>query len=194
MQNLLAVNATRVRNALQWLKAHNPLYQDMVINEECLQQLEETPVLPFNIEHVRSSAANETATSRYDSTPVPDHSSQQPDESIPFQNIVITDIECHASSNELRAAALRHVQKKGGGYIQIPHDHDAENEFRKDGFLFPLMYPTLFPYGLRGPSSVAATSDLAPPSRLEPSQVESFDDFTATSKSSASRLEPTRVT
>jgi hypothetical protein len=64
----LAVNATRVRNALQWLKAHNPLYQDMVINEECLQQLEENPVLPFNIEHVRSSTANETATSRYDST------------------------------------------------------------------------------------------------------------------------------
>ncbi|KAJ7847669.1 hypothetical protein B0H13DRAFT_1557877, partial [Mycena leptocephala] len=28
----LAVNATRVRNTLQWLKAHNPLYQDMVIN------------------------------------------------------------------------------------------------------------------------------------------------------------------
>jgi hypothetical protein len=89
--------------------------------------------------------------------PVPDHSSQQPDESIPFQNIVITDIECHASSNELRAPALHHVQKKGGGYIQIPHDHDAENEFRKDGFLFPLMYPTLFPYGLGGPSDSKRT-------------------------------------
>ncbi|KAJ7870397.1 hypothetical protein B0H13DRAFT_1896207 [Mycena leptocephala] len=58
----LAVNATRVHNALQWLKAHNPLYQDMVINEECLQQLEETPVLPFNIEHISKTAISSLAS------------------------------------------------------------------------------------------------------------------------------------
>lgn len=51
----LAVNATRVRSALLWLKRHNPLYRDIKINEECLQQLEENPVLPFNIEHVRET-------------------------------------------------------------------------------------------------------------------------------------------
>ncbi|KAJ7732240.1 hypothetical protein DFH07DRAFT_682269, partial [Mycena maculata] len=146
----LAVNATRVRNALQWLKRHNPLYKDITINEDCLQQLEENPILPFNIEHVKSSTANEAATSRYDSSPVPP--SSKPDDSIPFQNIVIADVDCHASSNELRAAALRHVQKKGGGYIQISHDREPENEFRQDGLLFPLMYPTLFPYGTGGPN------------------------------------------
>ncbi|KAJ7653749.1 hypothetical protein B0H17DRAFT_957348 [Mycena rosella] len=32
----LAVNAARVRHALQWLKQHNPLYRDITINEECL--------------------------------------------------------------------------------------------------------------------------------------------------------------
>ncbi|KAJ7865848.1 hypothetical protein B0H13DRAFT_1636891, partial [Mycena leptocephala] len=37
----LAVNATRVRSALLWLKQHNPLYRDIKINKECLQQLEE---------------------------------------------------------------------------------------------------------------------------------------------------------
>ncbi|KAJ7931878.1 hypothetical protein B0H13DRAFT_1459951, partial [Mycena leptocephala] len=42
----LAVNATRVRNALEWLKKHNPLYRDIKINEDCLRQLEENPVLP----------------------------------------------------------------------------------------------------------------------------------------------------
>jgi hypothetical protein len=133
------------------LKTHNPLYKDIKINEECLQQLEENPVPPFNVELVRNSSASEAATSRYDSTQVPDPSTN-PDGSIPFQNLVIADIECHASSNELRAAALRHVKKKGGAYLDIPHDRSPENEFRMDGRLFPLIYPTLFPYGIGGPN------------------------------------------
>ncbi|KAJ7646901.1 hypothetical protein FB45DRAFT_674628, partial [Roridomyces roridus] len=156
----LAVNATRVRKALRWLKEHNPLYQDIQINEECLQQLEVDPVLPIPIEHIQPSVANEAVTSRYDSSPMPD-SSTQPDGSIPFENIVITDVDCHASANELRAAAVRHVEKKGGGYLQIPHDHSLENEFRKDGRLFPLMYPQLFPYGIGGPNDSRRTQPIS---------------------------------
>lgn len=75
---------------------------------------------------------NAAATSRYDSSPEPDLSTKPRDEAIPLQSIVITDVDCHASSNELRAAALRHVKKGGGGYIQIPHDREPENEFRRD--------------------------------------------------------------
>ncbi|KAJ7688748.1 hypothetical protein B0H17DRAFT_1160264 [Mycena rosella] len=104
----LAVNATRVRNTLRCLKQHNPLYRDILINEECLQHLEENPIL----------------------------------------------IICPASSNKLRAAALRYVQKREGGYVQVPHDHEPENEFRQDSLLFPLIYPTLFPYGIGGPNDL----------------------------------------
>jgi hypothetical protein len=96
------------------LNKHNPLYQDIKINEEYLQQFEENPVLPFNIEQVRATSANSAATSRYDSSPEPDPSAKPRDEAVPFQSIVITDVDCHASSNELRAAALRHVKKAGG--------------------------------------------------------------------------------
>ncbi|KAJ7670908.1 hypothetical protein DFH06DRAFT_898288, partial [Mycena polygramma] len=152
----LAVNATRVRNALVWLKRHNPLYRNISINEDCLRQLEENPVLPFNIEHLQATSANGAATASYDPTQAPDPSTK-PDDSIPFQNIVITDVDCHASSNELRAAALRHVKKRGGGYIQIPHDHEPENEFRTDSLLFPMIYPTLFPYGIGGPTDTKRT-------------------------------------
>ncbi|KAJ7936270.1 hypothetical protein B0H13DRAFT_1547406, partial [Mycena leptocephala] len=42
----LAVNANRVRVALEWLKAHNPLYKDIILNEPCLRELEANPVLP----------------------------------------------------------------------------------------------------------------------------------------------------
>ncbi|KAF7314095.1 ATP-dependent DNA helicase [Mycena chlorophos] len=147
----LAVNAGRVRRALDWLKAHNPLYRRVQINEERLRYLEENPVLPFNIEHIQPNTANEATTSRYDSMDSFDPGTNTTGE-IPFENIVIADVECHASANELRAAALRHVKKNGGGYLQLPHDRDAENDFRSDGLLFPLIYPTLFPYGIGGPN------------------------------------------
>jgi hypothetical protein len=71
---------------------------------------------------------------------------------IPFQNIVITDVDGHAPSHELRAAAVRHVKRKGGGYIQVPHDPEPVNEFFNPE-LFPRIYPTLFPYGIGGPEN-----------------------------------------
>jgi hypothetical protein len=67
---------------------------------------------------------------------------------IPFQNVVITDVDGHTPSNELCAAALRHV-KRGGGYVKIPHDPTPVNEFFNPT-LFPLIYPTLFLYGIGG--------------------------------------------
>jgi hypothetical protein len=114
----LAVNAQRVQRALQWLKIHYPLYKDVSLNEECLQQLEVNPVLPFPIEHIHPSPASEAAAARYGATPTQlDPLNSAPPTSaaasIPLQNVVITDVDCHASSNELRAAALRHVKQKG---------------------------------------------------------------------------------
>jgi hypothetical protein len=62
---------------------------------------------------------------------------------------VISDVDGHASLNELCAAAFRHIQKKKGGYLKLPHDSTPENEF-VNLKLFPKMYPTLFPFGLGG--------------------------------------------
>jgi hypothetical protein len=60
---------------------------------------------------------------------------------LPFENVVITDIDGQAPPNELRAATLRHI-KRGGGYIQIPHEPKPVNEFFNPE-LFPLIYPTV---------------------------------------------------
>ncbi|KAJ7790954.1 hypothetical protein B0H14DRAFT_2236473, partial [Mycena olivaceomarginata] len=62
----LTVDAQRVRTVLEWLKQHNPLYKNISLNEECLQELENNPILPFPIEHIRPNAANEASTARYD--------------------------------------------------------------------------------------------------------------------------------
>jgi hypothetical protein len=131
------------------------------MTEKCLRQLEGIPALPFSIEHIQPSAANEAPTSRYDPTPAPSGDSTNQADEIPFQNVVITDVDGHASYNELRAAAFRHVNEKGGGYIQVPHDHVAENEFRKDSLLFPMIYPTLFHYGMGGPEDARCSAPVS---------------------------------
>lgn len=66
-----------------------------------------------------------------------------------FQNIMVSDVDVHAPSNELWAGALRHVKQQGGGYIQITHGTAPVNEFANPD-LFLMIYPTLFPYSLGG--------------------------------------------
>ncbi|KAG1875632.1 hypothetical protein DFJ58DRAFT_757181 [Suillus subalutaceus] len=39
-----------------------------------------------------------------------------------FGSVVVTDVDGNVSANELRAAAIRHIKNKGGGYVQLPHD------------------------------------------------------------------------
>ncbi|KAK0460499.1 uncharacterized protein EV420DRAFT_1267729 [Desarmillaria tabescens] len=149
----LAVNGRRVRRALQWLKKHNPLYKDVILNEDMLTYLDTEPALPFSVQHIPVSEQAETLTSRYegpiDSTRrgVPKNG-PAPDDT-PFERVVITDVDVSTLSNKLRAAALTHVKSKGGGYIEITHDPTPVNEFNNPD-LFLMMYPTLFPYGIGG--------------------------------------------
>lgn len=63
--------------------------------------------------------------------------------------MVITDVDGTAPANELQAAAVHHVKKKGGGYIKINHDPTPVNEFFNPE-MFPMIYPTLLPYGIGG--------------------------------------------
>jgi len=151
----LCVRREKVRNALNWLKNNNPLYIDIEINNDLLNSLDDNHILPYYIEHIVPSNQMETLVSRYDENASAnfDTESVTPEldvnmNDIPFQNVIITDVDGHAPPHELRAAALRHV-KQGGGYIQIPHDPTPVNEFCNPS-LFPMIYPTLFPYGVGG--------------------------------------------
>ena len=144
----LAVRANKVRAALIWLKQNNTLYRNISLNETVLQSLPSDGVLPFHIEHVPSMASQESLTSTYDNLR---ESSNVPNESdhISFEKIMIADVEGHVTSSDLRIAALKHVQKKPGGFLTIPHGSQPEVEFGNPT-LFPKMYPTLFPYGVGG--------------------------------------------
>ncbi|KAF5341970.1 hypothetical protein D9611_001217 [Ephemerocybe angulata] len=145
----LLVRKEKVQNALVWLKAHNPLYRNIKIDHHLLGQLDPVHLLPFNIQHILPSTESDTATSRYDAAEVEGQEVATPPPDIPFQNVVVTDVDARAPIHELRAAAIRHFKRRGGGYVQIPHDAEPVNEFF-DPDLLPMIYPTLFPYGIGG--------------------------------------------
>ncbi|KAJ7645050.1 hypothetical protein DFH06DRAFT_897293, partial [Mycena polygramma] len=151
----LIVRKERVQKALAWLKIHNHLYKDVAINNAVLDELPAETILPVHIEHIVPDAAMESTVSDYvptvDISTAPDLSEilRPPSSDIPFSSVVVADVDPHASSNILKSAALKHLKQAGSNYIEIPHDPGPMNEF-KNPDLFPLMYPTLFPYGLGG--------------------------------------------
>jgi hypothetical protein len=161
---LLTVRADRIRSALVWLKAHNPLYKKIELNEAVIEEIREMPELPFHVQHVLPSDAQDVLQSRYDenagmttvsnnvnvsSSPPRIEEDHESEQEVPFEKVVITDVHGHASPNELLAAAFRHVKKKGGSYIEIGHGSQPVNEFNNTT-LFPMIYPTLYPFGLGG--------------------------------------------
>ncbi|KAI0059118.1 hypothetical protein BV25DRAFT_1809591, partial [Artomyces pyxidatus] len=147
----LGVRREKVRAALEWLKAHNRFYKDIIVNHDLLNTLPERHILPVHIEHILPDLAGDTLTSRYDATQKLDDDAAiaARARAEAFQSVVITDVDGHAPMNELRAGAVRHVKQKGGAYVQVPHAPDPANEFFNPD-LFPMIYPTLFPYGIGG--------------------------------------------
>ena len=159
----LVVRREVVRENLIWLKAHNPLYRDIVINEERLQELPADGLLSYKIEHIQPTDDAYELGSRYDTNPSPEAtgtaSASDETSSIQFSNVVITDIEANASPKDLKAAALRHY-KRGGSFLAVPHEPIPVNEFFNPTML-PMMYPTLFPYGIGGVEDKRRTNTIS---------------------------------
>jgi len=155
----LIARREKVQAALVWLQKHNRLYKDITINLDVLNSMEEKMLMPFHIDHVLPNDAHDSLMSKYDGSeavqlddnvlPSNDQSARADELQSNFERVVVTDVDGNASANELRAAAVRHIKNKGGGYIQVPHNPEPVNEFF-DPDLFPMIYPTLFPYGLGG--------------------------------------------
>ncbi|KAJ7922636.1 hypothetical protein B0H13DRAFT_1865650 [Mycena leptocephala] len=169
----LIVHKEKVMNALDWLATHNHLYKDVVIDRTVFYGHGETVNIPFHIEHILPSDGIEATTSSYSGIPRPltepvlTQTAATSDESsyahirniradseprptdIPFESVVVTDVKGHESSSVLRKAATRHLEKLGGNYLELRHDPQPVNEFNNPD-LFPLISPTLFPYGIGG--------------------------------------------
>ncbi|KAJ7681093.1 hypothetical protein B0H17DRAFT_901493, partial [Mycena rosella] len=158
----MIVRKEKVMAALAWLKSHNPLYKDIEINPRVFDGQPEETIFPFHIQHDIPSNGIDASTSSY----IPDGNSAPPADTssspvlsdilnpptaapIPFESVMVANVEGHTSSNELRKAAIDHMKLPGSNYVGIPHNHNPVNEF-KHPTLFPMIYPILYPYGLGG--------------------------------------------
>ena len=147
----LIVRRERVRTALLWLKKHNPLYRDVIVDEQTLKDLPENDVLPVHIQMVDDNTATDVLTSTYDQLQCATLDNVQSDTSqnTIFDSITVTGIDGNATVNQMRVAAMHHMKSKKAGFIQIPHDEKPVKEFYSPDLL-PMTYPTLFPYGIGG--------------------------------------------
>lgn len=149
----LVVRREKVRKALLWLRQNNDLYRDIKFNEDVLQSLPVEDILPVEVHVEQPNAANEAQGGRYDSGVNASCECEKtctcrPSEAV-LQSLVITDLDnINVSSSQMKAAALKHL-KSGKGFLEVQHEPDPVNEY-EDELLFPLLYPTLFPYGTGG--------------------------------------------
>lgn len=149
----LCVRREKVREALIWLKQHNPLYKDVVVDNGRINDLPEYDMVPIEPYCIDPSDGQDTLSSRYDvgqrgPVDISHESDGSTVHSPVIDSLIVTDVDGNAPSKELKAAAMRHF-RRGGSHFDIPHDEIAANEFFNP-VLFPKVYPTLFPYGIGG--------------------------------------------
>ena len=148
----LVVRADRVRRALQWLKINNPLYASITINHEVLNAIEKEGGLPYHVEYADDGKVAAAPTSTHDpnlrSSVVLGCDEEATPGDIPFENLVVSDLDNTSTPQDLRAAALRHLMS-GKGFFMYGHSAVLESEYH-NSTLFPSLYPTLFPYGTGG--------------------------------------------
>lgn len=144
----LVVRAERVRSALHWLKAHNHLYRDIIIDHCLLDSIASDDGLDYPVEHIDSSLFETDTTSGYSRLDDRDNVSRDDDGNVIFRNLMVSDLEGSPSSSEMRLAALRHLQA-GRPFVQLGHVSTPEPDYNNP-FLFPSMFPTLYPLGVGG--------------------------------------------
>lgn len=151
----LVVCREKVQTALCWLIANNPHYRNVRLDSAALDAYPENDIVPIHIEMMNPvREVEDSLTGSYDPTVSSDNALPLADgytcNKIAYQNVVISGVDASASSNKLCAAAFRHVSASVRGcFVQVSHAPQTANEFFNPS-LFPMLYPTLFPYGLGG--------------------------------------------
>ncbi|KAF8310444.1 hypothetical protein F5887DRAFT_910819 [Amanita rubescens] len=149
----LVVRANVVRTALKWLIENNPLYATISLNHEVLDRIEREGGLPYDIQYAADHDTSSETVSGYSPQNIDDtirdaNMNMGSPREIPFENVVITDLDQSATPREMREAALKHLQS-GKKFFMYGHAANPETEYRNPN-LFPSLYPTLYPYGVGG--------------------------------------------
>ncbi|KAI9574034.1 hypothetical protein HD554DRAFT_2319721 [Boletus coccyginus] len=144
----LIIRKEKVYAVLMWLWVHNPFYKDIQINRCALQLLEDEDVLPVHVEVVPMSNSRDSLTAwNYEADTRELAEEITPEEGAGvsinvFKTVVVANVDLNVPSHVLHAtAAMEHI---------VPHGASPVRDINNLAF-FPLIYPTLFPYGLGAP-------------------------------------------
>lgn len=109
----LIVRCERVRNALLWLKANNPLYLDVNVNLGILNALADEQLLPVHVEVVSETRSAELLSSRYDCSndarQTLSSELSQPNRKVAFDSVAVSDLDQNSSLKDQKIAALCHL-------------------------------------------------------------------------------------
>ena len=158
----LSVRRERIKRALIWLRDNNDLYKDIKINYEALNSLPDEFVPPVNVDVQEENELESFLSSSYDPIQqvVPPKAPQNLDKDI-YSSVIVSDVDGkEVSSIEMASTALQHL-KAGGKFVQMPHGVIPSNDYQ-DYNLFPLLYPTLYPYGKGGFNSPDRIQKVSP--------------------------------
>lgn len=130
------------------------MYASIEINHAVLDTIEQAGGLPYHIEYTSDEQVSSEVMASHNPIDAScrfacaESLDEAPADPIPFENLVISDLDDASTPQELRSAALRHLQS-GKGFFMYGHSPTPESEYHNPN-LFPSLYPTLYPYGVGG--------------------------------------------
>lgn len=149
----LVVRRRHIHVAAHFLAARNPLFRGILVNQAIIDGLPEHDVVDVEVTHVQSSDGIEQVVSDYSKPEgvdyVPPSLNTSATSEPVFDTAVVLDIDAHTPSKQLNAACFKHFNRNRGSAYLVPHDREIMNEFNEPNLL-PMLYPTLYPYGVGG--------------------------------------------
>ncbi|KAJ6532899.1 hypothetical protein DFH09DRAFT_828609, partial [Mycena vulgaris] len=148
------VRRGRILRALDWLKAHNPLYSDITIDLAALAEYpaDDDGCVPFPVQYqspndtIRGQNATYTGH-RIDTTEAIFAEHSDTDGQIPISLSGTFDVDnTETSLNERKIQALRRL-KAGGSFVKSSTTAETLST-RDNPNVYGMLWPTLFPYGV----------------------------------------------
>ncbi|KAJ7256297.1 hypothetical protein C8J57DRAFT_1062574, partial [Mycena rebaudengoi] len=147
------VRRGHILRALEWLKRHNPLYSDITLDYDALNEYPVDGHVPFPVQRQASNGTIRSQSSTYtghgiDTTEAIFSAQQDETESsIPVTTSGTFDVEeAEISLNHRKIAALKHL-KSGGAFVKTSTSTETLSTRNKPE-VYGILWPTLFPYGV----------------------------------------------
>ncbi|KAJ7086158.1 hypothetical protein B0H15DRAFT_756145, partial [Mycena belliarum] len=148
------VRRGRILHALNWLKAHNPLYSDITIDLVALAEYpnDEHGCVPFPVQHQTPNDTIRGQNSTYtghgiDTTESIFAEHSQAGSQIPLSTSGTFDVDnTETALNTRKIQALR-LLKAGSGFVKSSTT-DETLSTRSNPDVYGMLWPTLFPYGV----------------------------------------------